>query len=432
MLKTKPNAEIRLPSTSPRNCRFQALIRITGLFVLLKSLQIILIVLTPSQFDTSSQVLFKSEELVQEKSQFLGYIDSALLGSKARGLFLLDNVVQKLVCWDAVYFALLFKKGPSYEHEWVFGPFWWRLVKYTPLNLIFPEDFANNYYTRLILGILYANLAHYLSIVVFYEWTCLFSKNPKFSLVSTLLLVLNPAGVFLTAPYSEPVSTLCVYCGMYFRELTKHQQRKLSLVTTVVSGLFIAYAIMCRLNTVLIGYVHLYDLFTAKSLWDGFLALCGGGVAALGLLITTLLPSFYFCPDRTAWCEAGRWTFMSFAQSHYWNNGFLRYWTLNNIPNFLFATPIILFLASAVYGMRSSKGFYAPFVHVAALFLAIGVTCFHVQILTRISGFIPLQYWYFASEIYKGNQRTAKVVVGWCFTFIMVQTVLYSAFLPPA
>ena len=140
----------------------------------------------------------------------------------------------------------------------------------------------------------------------------------------------------------------------------------------------------------------------------------------------------------------------SFAQGRYWNIGFLNYWTPNNIPNFLFALPTILTLLVSINYFR---GEYVPHLRplllMTGLFLFLGITSWHVQILTRVSGFIPLSSWYLACKLIESNNSAGlrgkfykagvslgvpieKVIITWNFLWIVVQTALFAGFLPPA
>jgi phosphatidylinositol glycan class V len=127
--------------------------------------------------------------------------------------------------------------------------------------------------------------------------------------------------------------------------------------------------------------------------------------------------------------------------------GFLRYWTANQLPNFLIASPHILLSIFAFSQHFRNKHSYYTFLsnpltpHMLALagmtFLL--VTSMHVQIATRVLTAFPALYWYVAGKVmddvqgvwvertrfWEGGVR-AMVVFG------CVGAVLYSAFLPPA
>ncbi|KAM6218419.1 GPI mannosyltransferase 2 isoform 4-T4 [Rhynchocyon petersi] len=109
-------------------------------------------------------------------------------------------------------------------------------------------------------------------------------------------------------------------------------------------------------------------------------------------------------------------------QDVYWNVGFLRYYELKQVPNFLLATPVVILVACAIWtyvtahpwfcltlGLQKIKnnktlqkpepGFLSPHVFVylvhAAVLMIFGGLCMHVQVLTRFLGSsTPIVYWF--------------------------------------
>lgn len=147
------------------------------------------------------------------------------------------------------------------------------------------------------------------------------------------------------------------------------------------------------------------------------------------------------------------------------NVGFLRYWTLSNVPLFLLAAPVLYFMTSsalwtsALHGNVSNPSakdsaftnaepcWVSPIGMAVARRLAvpqfvlglIALTTYHVQVVTRISSGYPLWYWWLASRIV--DQRPVrlgkwdipmKTVVRWMVLYAFIQAGLFAAFLPPA
>ena len=156
--------------------------------------------------------------------------------------------------------------------------------------------------------------------------------------------------------------------------------------------------------------------------------------------------------------------------------GFLKYWTLSNLPLFLLATPMLCILSLSAWaaGTQTSesyktrndstetfrwsqwnkgqvrKAFFALGIHdqgiarrlalpqiiltISALFL------YHVQVITRLASGYPIWYLWLASMILDdpkirifGKERSlAKIIVRWMVCYAIFQGCLFASFLPPA
>jgi phosphatidylinositol glycan class V len=158
--------------------------------------------------------------------------------------------------------------------------------------------------------------------------------------------------------------------------------------------------------------------------------------------------------------------------------GFLKYWTVSNIPLFMLATPMLYLLTRSAWlvmtGRCSSSSADATVIkrktknsvdtdanvqsHRDALLVRLALpqialaimalTSFHVQIITRLSSGYPLWYMVLASEVLSTSstknglrrrslldfdtQRLAKWTVRWMAIYGLVQGALFASFLPPA
>lgn len=418
-------------------------------FVLFKSIQLAIVYFTPVQFDTSSQLLI--EKYKHDKLQAINdwHIPSLI------GESIISNLIDKFITWDAVYFTDLFINEIKYEHQFVFCPLWWRLIKWIPFG-------ETNFYKKLILGILCSNACHlgtcitlyYLTFEIF-KTSSLYNKNlSKLSLVSAIIYIISPAGIFLTAPYSESPCAFLSMGALLLREISidrenfSHLSSKNSLkspwvykVSYLLAGTMVSMAYGVRSNGLLLGGLFLYDMFEFGikngDLSNAMFALASGFQLFLSIVAMNWYTYVIFCPSRGEWCESWMPSLFSYAQSHYWNNGFLTYWTPSNIPNFLFALPTILLT------VQSFKFFTAenpvknllPIILINGLLLVGGVLWWHVQILTRISSFMPLIYWYIAGLRVSGSESEMKYseyILKFLLAWNLIQTSMFAAFLPPA
>jgi phosphatidylinositol glycan class V len=153
------------------------------------------------------------------------------------------------------------------------------------------------------------------------------------------------------------------------------------------------------------------------------------------------------------------------------NTGFLRYWTLSNVPLFLLAAPMLAILTRSgidilrlsLPGRRHDGGakgkrrqappralagaarqglgppppehrlLVGAMAAVQVLLALLAFTSYHVQIITRISSGYPVWYWWVAGCLVDGRRAAlGKGVVVFMAMYAMIQGVLFASFLPPA
>lgn len=198
------------------------LVKLTGLFILIKTLQLVLVYITPRQFDLSS-------------------IQIKLISNK-----ILDKIFNRFIHWDNVYFNKLFNIGPTFEHEWVFGPLWWRLINYAPIK------------NKFIFAIIIVQILNYLSMIIIYELTFLKFKNYRKSLLTCIFFIYSPMGLFSIIPYSENLSNFLIIFGLYLYNLNSN-------LSYLLSSFIFSLSIMTRSNTIIIGFLFFYDFIMGNS-----------------------------------------------------------------------------------------------------------------------------------------------------------------------
>ena len=149
------------------------------------------------------------------------------------------------------------------------------------------------------------------------------------------------------------------------------------------------------------------------------------------------------------WCSQTLPFIYSYVQSKYWNVGFLRYWTINQLPNFILAAPTLsLIFAYCFHHLRKmlpeldfsnnsspSRSFRSPTIdpHAihATIFCFILLVASHTQIVLRQAGSIPLNYWA-AAWLVSEHHTLSRLWVTWSVLWSLISIVLWSTFLPPA
>ncbi|KAK3901877.1 glycosyltransferase [Staphylotrichum tortipilum] len=385
------------------------------------------------------------------------------------------ELVARLSSWDAVYFVAAAKRGYRFEQEWAFGAGLPVVVRallggVEHFSLVGPHTTAADQggaVPQALAAIAVSNTAHLLSSLVLYSLGHVVWRDHTLSLVAALLHVLSPAGLFLSAPYAESSFALLSFTGYLLFALgcraDSRPFRRDSL--TVLAGVLFGLATAFRSNGILNGIPFAYEAvrhlprLTSRPLdtTRRLLALGVGGVCvAAGSLGPQLAAWLRFCsgasgtpPAARPWCRGYLPSIYAFVQSHYWNTGFLRYWTTPNIPLFLLAAPMLtvlivsgahhltgrLPLPAAGDAKPAEAARLAALVRSAAatqvLLAVLAFTSYHVQIITRLSSAYPLWYWWVAALLARGDKMGGRAVV-FMVVYACVQGALFTSFLPPA
>ncbi|EMD68000.1 hypothetical protein GGP41_001574 [Bipolaris sorokiniana] len=445
--------------------------RLVSLFCLWKSILLTLAAFCPGPgYDTSGLILLDTS--VQRHDHF---------NVSTR----FERFVLNLLRWDALYFVKSADRGLIHEQAWAFSGVYSRLLGITGRSVSGSVAPPLHYYV--LAGIIVSNACHLISVLVLHRLLTLIlepQRQKTIPFVAAILHVLTPASLFMCAPYAEAVFSLLNFTGM----LLYAQSRAIARSTTfsiqediqkVGAGLFFAAATLMRSNGLLSGTILLYDVVrylfaltsTQRSIHDvrRILVTCiSGGLIAIAFIGPQYLAYAEFCNGESGagirpWCEKRLPSIYSWVQSHYWNVGLFRYWTVSNLPLFTLAAPTLwLLFTSSVTLLRSCGGDLLcttpvsgirvtqdagsaicklPELALPQLFLAISaVTTFHVQIVNRIASGYPVWYLMVAtwvvdlqvtSSMKNGSSRAQWFVRG-MIVYSLVQGVLYANFLPPA
>ncbi|CAD0098057.1 unnamed protein product, partial [Aureobasidium mustum] len=474
---------------------------LTCLFVVWKLLLLCIAYASPGPgYDTSTTLLLaRAQPSVTENT---------LLEDFAKRL------VSNLVRWDALYFVSVARRGVVFEQEWAWG---WGYTKFLALV---SKGWSNIYkfsrvpglnstsvlpsassqpplFVQAYAGVLISHVSHLLSVFVLYG---LVNRLPivdkprrrKIAFIAASLHVFSSAGLFLSAPYSESLFALLNFFGVFVHagipcEMPLEEYGLSSLISLLLSGASFGLATTVRSNGIfsgLIYFYHVYMLYYSRITIRTIVTIAVIGLSAAMILSGMLLPQYIAYQDYCVapsdgnlrpWCSRSLPSIYSWVQEHYWNVGFLRYWTVSNIPLFLLALPMLCILIGTGLAaprlkletarQSSKQHFNHASVYISCLALPqillaiLAFTIFHVQIVNRIATGYPIWYIVLAAAIvspsmtsrddktirskdasslvatlqhHLSKQSTQQLVVRGMFMYSIIQGGLYASFMPPA
>lgn len=407
--------------------------------------------------------------------------------------------VGPLAHWDSVYFLRIAQAG-TYEFEQfhAFFPF----LPFAIRVLSSAAGVLGSRCSMMWMGWLLTSLCFAASVVVFHRLSVavighISHPPPKTSTtaaaaaadlrrradVATALFMLNPATIFFSAVYTESPFAFFSLAGLlaWFR-----RRYLLAWTLFLICGfvrsnafLFAGFFFWDALSILCMGHAKTQSRWVFRAVLLVVLGLC--------LLLPFLLFQIYghalYCgrwdsssfavaeslPPRP-YCKS-LWSMYSFIQSQYWNVGFLKYYEVKQMPNFLLASPVICLSLSAIYRKLTAKagsaskqismgsvsdsdnrrtgvsGSSLPSTFAAGtcqflqrrllwdrtnvfywywlILVVTALTVMHVQVTTRFVASVPPLYWSLAA-----CRRRIRWIFGYCLLYTWLGTLMFSNFYP--
>ncbi|KAJ1679516.1 ER membrane glycoprotein subunit of the GPI transamidase complex-like protein [Spiromyces aspiralis] len=364
-----------------------------------------------------------------------------------------------------------------------------RAVKQAVFDWLLPANSVGQDLSFVLAGITISNLSFVGAAVLLYRLSCKVFDDEPFAYLAGVCYCFLPASIFMSAVYTESTFALISFGAML---LVVKRRYWYAAVATGVSTL-------CRANGIFYIGFFVWDLLIAGRPWSRSsgcrTVTTVASIACLALVASSGYIGFQyygyrsFClaagsraPDRPSWCESSIPLLYGYVQDRYWNVGFLRYFTLMQLPNFGLALPMLLLSVFGIceyaghdlarffsLGTASSplqdgnadgsgssdnrdhscyfKSSALPFIYLWAVLLALSFFVMHVQVITRLFSSVPPVYWYAAHVL---TRPTAKLpasslwkrlvlsihpsrwVLNYFILYSAVGATLFSAFYPPA
>ncbi|XP_061354747.1 uncharacterized protein LOC133299309 [Gastrolobium bilobum] len=273
------------------------------------------------------------------------------------------SAIENGIVWDSVYFVRSAQCGYEYEQSYAFLPFLPFSISFFTRTLFAP--FVTIIGHRPVLAFsayVINNFAFVLAALYFYKLSITILKDPLISLRATILFCFNPASIFYSSIYSESLYALLSFGGLYYFVTGGNN----------LAVIFLALSGVARSNGVLnAGYIcfqtmhRAYDaMFQKKHVTLALQIVIVGALRSACIFAPFVAFQAYgyynmcvgrFPDEIRPWCKARIPLLYNYIQSHYWGVGFLRYFQLKQLPNFLLASPILSLALCAVVHYAKSR-----------------------------------------------------------------------------
>ncbi|KAB0797766.1 hypothetical protein PPYR_08759 [Photinus pyralis] len=417
--------------------------------------------------------------------------------------------------WDAQYFMHIAKYGYTHENTLAFFPLYPLIVRIIASLTSYFITFLNED-SLLLISFIFVNIVVFTKASVeLYKLTAVV-LNVDLAYKSAMLFCINPASIFFVAPYTECLFSYLTFKSMlhcvfifdkYNRKLNNYMK---IIVPTSLSacirsngvlniGFLIYFMVQDGIRNITAPKSLVMKLFTCFK--NGILIICAIYLCLIPFVLTQYYFYQQFCTDfqhnlpvflidfihsndyvfpgmrsyyNQSWCLDKIPLAYSYIQSHYWNVGFLKYFECKQIPNFLLAAPIVLFLMYnnckffamhkryclnlGIFNFNFSTSreksktvstfkpkMFVFIVHETFLIIFC-VFCIHVQVTTRmLCSASPVLYWFAAYSfkyikehdsgirnmfLFQKHDFTQRLILYYFIGYVVIGTVMFTNFLP--
>ncbi|KAJ4266305.1 ER membrane glycoprotein subunit of the GPI transamidase complex-like protein [Fusarium torreyae] len=366
----------------------------------------------------------------------------------------------RLTRWDGLYFMHDAANGKVYEQEWAFGIG-------LPAAVRSVGSLGGLQVWEPLVAIAISHISHLIAVLALYQLTIVICNDRKLAYLTAVVHILSPAGLFLSAPYAESAFSCLSFVGNLLFAISLRSSPDSLKRNAAVIAAGISYGVSCTLRSnglfggvlfaveVVTGLLALLDGFTFYKLLRLIAPIIGGLLVAVGFVAPQVLAWMRYCNgyngqdiegELRPWCRSRIPSIYTFVQEEYWDVGFLKYWTPNQIPLFLLAAPMLtLLIKSGTELVREPtrclrtitdeqcRLFVQTLAAVQTLLAVLAITNYHVQIISRLSSGYPVWYWWVASCLVdKQRQGLGYGVIMFITMYAAVQGGLFASFLPPA
>lgn len=244
-------------------------------------------------------------------------------------------LAERLTRWDAIYYMRSARQGYYvYEQDWAFGAGLPVVIR-SILECLSRVGLEASPATEPVLAIMIAHGSHFVAVLTLYKLTTVIFKDQKMAFLAATLHVISPAGLFLSAPYSEsPCACLCFIGVLLFATGLKYPRGGFKRnILVIAAGLFCGVATAFRSNGLSYGVLFAMDLadclldfmkeprvhvvFRAASTVIGGLSVAAGGVVPQAIAWKR------YCwevdgAELRPWCSRSIPSIYTFVQEHYW------------------------------------------------------------------------------------------------------------------
>ncbi|TIB67987.1 hypothetical protein E3Q08_04005 [Wallemia mellicola] len=341
-------------------------------------------------------------------------------------------LTKPLLRWDTFHFANRATRELStwkWDYEVAFMPLLPLIMRFGGKLLSKVRMSAISYSDVILGGALFTNIISLLIPLELYRLTRVtfpHMKAQRAALPVMIMLACTPSPPSLIAPYTEAVYAPL---SLMLARLVKEEKWGRAYVVA-----FLASSV--RANGFFLGGFFIYQalLFPLlekrqipSNLVSRIIITVLGLLASFTPFVYTQFEAYQrLCPGDD-FCNNFIPIAYNHVQNRYWDNGFLSYWTLQQIPNFAISFPIYLMSFRALKEKITLNTLPHYILHLVIILTLLFYS--NVQIALRFSTALPLLWWHVASN---ENEGIPKAFIMWSQTWSVVSCILWSVFLPPA